>query len=313
MKRYLVTGGCGFIGSHLVHHLTRQGHHVRVLDNLSSGTASRLPPGAELMVADACNLNSVEHAARDRDGIFHLAAIASVVRSVEDWVGCHIVNQTATVVALDVARRHGNLPIVFASSAAIYGDQCPATEDLKAFPQSPYGADKAGSELHLMAGWQSFGLPSAAMRFFNVFGPWQDPGSPYSGVISAFLSRAIAGRTLTVHGDGGQSRDFIFVEDVVRFLHAAMNRLHDEPMHFACNVCTGESTTIRELAEAVGEIAGRHIQIDHGPERVGDIRHSRGDPRRAAALLQIAPETGLTTGLLSTMRWMKSDALRAAS
>ncbi len=313
MYRYLVTGGAGFIGSHLVHRLTAMGHHVRVLDDLSSGSAGRLPPGVELMVADACNLNSVSDAARDRDGIFHLAAIASVVRSVEDWVGTHMVNQTATVVVLEAARRRGNLPVVFASSAAIYGDQSPATEAMKPAPQSAYGADKAGSELHLQAGWQSFALPSAAMRFFNVFGPWQNPGSPYSGVISAFLARAMAERALVIHGDGGQSRDFIYVADVVRFLHAAMNRLHEEPGHFACNVSTGRATSILELAEAVGDVLGRPIRIDHGPGRVGDIRHSRGDTVTADRLLQIAPETAMKDGLVSTMRWMQSDSLRAAS
>lgn len=313
MKRYLVTGGAGFIGSHLVHRLTGLGHDVRVIDDLSSGSAARLPPGAELVVADARNQSSVDAAARNRDGIFHLAAIASVVRSVEDWVGSHTVNQTATVTVLEAARRHGNLPVVFASSAAIYGDQCPAVEAMKPAPQSPYGADKAGCELHLMAGWNSFALPSATMRFFNVFGPGQNPGSPYSGVISAFLSRAISEQPLVIHGDGGQSRDFIYVEDVVRFLHAAMNRLHEEPSHFTCNVCSGHSTTIRELAEAVAAAAGRPIRIDHGPERIGDIRHSQGDPRTAAALLRIAPETTVTKGLLSTMRWMRSETLRAAS
>jgi UDP-glucose 4-epimerase len=313
MHRYLVTGGAGFIGAHLVHRLAGLGHHVRVLDDLSSGSAARLPPGAELIVGDACDLSSVDRAARDTDGIFHLAAIASVVRSVEDWVQTHTVNQTATVVVLEAARQHGNLPVVFASSAAIYGDQCPATEELKAAPQSPYGADKAGSELHLMAGWRSFALPSAAMRFFNVFGPWQNPGSPYSGVISAFLARAIAERPLVIHGDGGQSRDFIYVADVVRFLHAAMNRLHEEPTHFACNVSTGRATSIQELAETIGEIVGRPIRIDHGPGRAGDIRHSRGDTGTADRLLGIAPETTMKAGLQSTMRWMRAESLRAAS
>src|SRR5262249_21294355 len=190
-------------------------------------------------------------------------------------------NQTATVAVLDAARGHGNLPVVFASSAAIYGDQCPAAEHLKPAPRSAYGADKAGSELHLQAGWWSFGLPSAAMRFFNVFGPRQDPASPYSGVISAFLARALAGSPLLVHGDGLQSRDFVFVDDVVRFLCAAMDRLEQRPAHFACNVCTGEATTIQHLAEIAAHTGDRRLRIDRGPPRAGDIRHSRGDPHAA--------------------------------
>ena len=313
MKRYLVTGGAGFIGSHLVHHLAALGYDVRVVDDLSTGHAENLPPHTELIVANACNPNSVLAAARGCDGIFHLAAVASVARSVEDWVGTHQVNQTATVTVLDAARQHGNLPVVFASSAAIYGDQCPANENLKPAPRSAYGADKAGSELHLQAGWWSFNLPSAAMRFFNVFGPRQDPASPYSGVISAFLSRALAGEPLVVHGTGLQSRDFIYVNDVVRFLHAAMNRLHERPMHFACNVCTGEATTIRQLAKMAANMAGRGVRIDQGAARTGDIQQSVGDPGNAIALTGIKAETALDEGLVATMRWMKSQTMRAAS
>lgn len=313
MQRYLVTGGAGFIGSHLVHCLASLGHHVRVLDDLSSGAAERLPPGVELRVADARDTQAVGAAAADRDGIFHLAAIASVVRSVEDWAACHTINQSATVVVLEAARRHGGLPVVFASSAAIYGDQCPATEALAPAPQSPYGADKAGCELHLAAGWHSFALPSAALRFFNVFGPGQDPGSPYSGVISAFLSRALAERPIVIHGDGRQSRDFIYVADVVRCLVAAMRRLHQGPAHFVCNACSGRATTIRELAEAVGAAVGLPVRIEHGPARVGDIRHSRGDARRAATLLEVAAQTAIPDGLAATVRWMRAQSLRAAS
>ena len=313
MATYLVTGGAGFIGSHLVAHLLSGGHQVRVLDDLSTGRVERLPGLADLVVASACSREAVTGAARGCDGIFHLAAIASVVRSIEDWVGVHTVNQTATVAVLDAARRHGNLPVVFASSAAIYGDQCPASEDLKPAPRSAYGADKAGSELHLLAGWHSFGLPGAAMRFFNVFGPRQDPSSPYSGVISAFLARAIAGAPISVHGDGQQSRDFIYVDDVVRFLDAAMDRIRASPSHFICNVCTGDATSIRELASMVAKVSGRNLRIEQGAERAGDIRHSRGDPAMATALLNVRAQTPLADGLRSTMQWMKSQSLRVAS
>lgn len=313
MTQYLVTGGAGFIGSHLVAHLLASGHQVRVLDDLSTGRAEWLPGHVDLVVASACSQEAVIAAARGCHGIFHLAAIASVVRSIEDWVGVHTVNQTATVAVLDAARRNGNLPVVFASSAAIYGDQCPATEDLRPAPRSAYGADKAGSELHLLAGWHSFGLPGAAMRFFNVFGPRQDPNSPYSGVISAFLARAIAGTPISVHGDGQQSRDFIYVDDVVRFLNAAMNRLRENPGHFICNVCTGEATSIRQLASMVAAASGRQLRIEHGAERAGDIRHSRGDPGAATALLSVRAQTPLVEGLRATLQWMKDQQLRVAS
>lgn len=312
MIRYLVTGGAGFIGSHLISHLLALGHRVRVLDDLSTGRLERLPAGVDLVVASACNPEAVAAASNGCDGIFHLAAIASVVRSIEDWVGTHTINQTATVAILEAARRHSKLPVVFASSAAIYGDQCPALEDLRPAPRSAYGADKAGSELHLLAGWHSFGLPGAAMRFFNVFGPEQDPSSPYSGVISAFLARAIAGAPISVHGDGQQSRDFIYVGDVVRFLSAAMDRLQEKPTHFVCNVCTGEATSIRQLAETVRALSGRQLRIEQAAARAGDIRHSRGDPALAAALLKVRAATPLNDGLSATMHWMKNK-LREAS
>jgi UDP-glucose 4-epimerase len=312
MKRYLVTGGAGFIGSHLVHHLTTLGCGVRVLDDLSTGHRANLPHQVDLRVANVSDADVTKRAAAGCDGVFHLAAVASVARSVEDWVGTHRVNQAATVAVLDAARQFDNLPVVFASSAAIYGDQCPAVEEMKPAPRSAYGADKAGSELHLQAGWWSYALPSAAMRFFNVFGPRQDPASPYSGVISAFLARASTGQPLTVHGDGLQSRDFIFVADVVRFLSTAMDRLNEHPAHFACNVCTGEGTTIAQLAEMTEMLSRRSVRIERSTSRSGDIRHSRGDPRAARNLLGVQAEMPLDVGLAATMRWMKEEGLRAA-
>ena len=311
--KYLVTGGAGFIGSHLVSYLATMGHQVGVLDDLSSGHIDNLPRQADLVIANVCDPDAVMRATSGCDGIFHLAAVTSVAQSVENCVDTHRVNQSATVAILDAARRRGNLPIVFASSAAIYGEQCPAMEHLSPAPRSAYGADKAGSELHLQAGWWSFGQPSAAMRFFNVFGPWQDPASPYSGVISVFLSRALASLPLIIHGDGLQSRDFIFVEDVVRFLSPAMDRLHQRPTHFACNVCTGKATTIRRLAEMVAMIAGSPPRIVHGAIRTGDIRHSRGDSQLATRLLRVKAEIDLDAGLSATMQWIKARALRAAS
>jgi UDP-glucose 4-epimerase len=313
MKKYLVTGGAGFIGSHLVSYLATMGHQVRVLDDLSSGRIGNLQCQADLVIANVCDPDAVMRATSGCDGIFHLAAVTSVARSAEDCVGTHRVNQSATIAILDAARRRGNLPIVFASSAAIYGEQCPAIEHLSPAPRSAYGADKAGSELHLQAGWWSFGQPSAAMRFFNVFGPRQDPASPYSGVISVFLSRALASLPLIIHGDGLQSRDFIFVEDVVRFLSPAMDRLHQGPTHFACNVCTGKTTTIHRLAEMAATIAGSPVSIVHGATRTGDIHHSRGDSHLAARLLGVNADIHLEAGLSATMQWIKARSLRAAS
>jgi len=306
MKRYLVTGGAGFIGSNLADHLISLGHGVRVLDDLSTGKRGNLQAGIELIEGSAANLEVVRSAAGGCDGIFHLAAIASVTMSLEQRVSTHVVNQTATVACLEAARLEGDIPLVLASSAAIYGDQQPCSEMLKPAPLSPYGADKAGSELHLLAGWHSFGQPSAALRFFNVFGPRQDPASPYSGVISAFLGRATAGCPLAIHGDGLQTRDFIFVADVVRHLEGAMARLHGEKTQFTCNVCTGRSVTIRELAETIGQIVGG-VEIRHESGRAGDIRHSQGDPTVARSLLGISATTSLRDGLSATRDWMVQD------
>jgi len=307
MKRYLVTGGAGFIGSNLADHLISLGHGVRVLDDLSTGKRSNLQPGIELIEGSAADPETVFAAAKGCDGIFHLAAIASVVKSLEERVPTHVVNQTATVAGLEAARREGGIPLVLASSAAIYGDQQPCNEMQKPAPLSPYGADKAGSELHLLSGWHSFGQPSAALRFFNVFGPRQDPSSPYSGVISAFLGRATAGKPLSIHGDGLQTRDFIFVADVVRHLEGAMSWLHREKAQFTCNVCTGRSVTIRALAETIGEIVGG-IEIRHEAGRAGDIRHSQGDPTLARTLLGISATVSLKDGLTATRDWMVQDA-----
>jgi UDP-glucose 4-epimerase len=307
MKRYLVTGGAGFIGSNLADHLISLGHSVRVLDDLSTGKRSNLQAGIELIEGSAADPQTMSAAAAGCDGIFHLAAIASVTKSLEERVATHVVNQTATVVCLETARLQGGIPLVLASSAAIYGDQQPCNELLKLAPLSPYGADKAGSELHLLAGWHSFGQRSAALRFFNVFGPRQDPASPYSGVISAFLGRATAGEALAIHGDGLQTRDFIFVTDVVRHLEGAMTRLHLDKMQFTCNVCTGHSVTIRELAETISQIVGG-VEIRYEPGRAGDIRHSQGDPSLARTLLHISAAVPLWDGLSATRDWLVRDA-----
>jgi UDP-glucose 4-epimerase len=274
-----------------------------VLDDFSTGKRNNLRAGVELIEGSAADQRTVLDAAEGRDGIFHLAAIASVTKSLEEWVSTHVVNQTSTVACLDAARRQGGIPLVLASSAAVYGDQQPCNEMQKPAPLSPYGADKAGSELHLMAAWHSFRQPSAALRFFNVFGPRQDPSSPYSGVISAFLGRATAGQPLAIHGDGLQTRDFIFVTDVVRHLEAAMALLHEEETHFTCNVCTGRSVTIRELAETIGTILGG-VEIHYEPGRAGDIRHSRGDPILARSLLGVSAAVGFRDGLAATNEWM---------
>ena len=302
MADWLVTGGAGFIGSHLVDALLRRGDGVRVLDDLSSGHRGNLSSRAELAVGDVTDPGAVARAASGVRGVFHLAAIASVAQATERWAQTHAVNQTGTVTVLEAARRVGSLPVVYASSAAVYGETGggPIPEDQPTRPCSAYGCDKLGSELHAAVASRSFGVPTTGLRFFNVYGPRQDGASPYSGVISAFRHAIGSGRTPVLNGDGRQTRDFVFVADVVAALLAAMDRLcaassPSAPLVF--NVCTGRATSIVELARMLCEMENRAASFRHGPPRVGDILHSCGEPRLLADTIGVECRTAIRTGL----------------
>jgi UDP-glucose 4-epimerase len=300
MGRYLVTGGCGFIGSHLADALVAGGHAVRILDDLSTGKRENAPARAEIVVGDVADAALVRRALDGCDGCFHLAAVASVQRGNEDWLGTHRSNLTGTIAVLEAARR-GRLPVVYASSAAVYGDNpaLPLKESAETRPLSAYGADKLGSELHARVATLVHGVPTVGFRFFNVYGPRQDPSSPYSGVISIFVDRLRAGLPVTIFGDGGQTRDFVYVADVVRHLLAAMERRPSPPAVF--NVCTGRASTVRELAEIVAALCGAELRIETAPARAGDIRASLGDPSAATAALGLRAETPLALGLRRTL------------
>jgi UDP-glucose 4-epimerase len=304
MSGYLVTGGCGFIGSHLSDALIAQGHSVRILDDLSTGRIENKPAAAELLMGDVADPDLMAKAMRGMDGCFHLAAVASVERSNIDWSGTHRTNLTGSITVFDAARRAkpgAAVPVVYASSAAIYGDNpnVPLNEAAAPHPLSAYGADKLGSELHGLVAWHVHGVPTCGLRFFNVYGPRQDPASPYSGVISIFCDRLRAGRGIVIHGDGGQSRDFIFVADVVRALLAAMNHTTAEARSY--NVCTGRPTAIRDLVRAIAHTLKITPSIAYAPPRQGDIRVSSGDPSGARAALGFEARISLTEGLLRTL------------
>jgi UDP-glucose 4-epimerase len=305
MARYLVTGGCGFIGSHLVAALLMQGDEVRVLDNLSTGNAANTPGAAELMVGDVCDAGAISEAMHDIDGCFHLAAVASVERCNAAWVDSHRTNLTGTITLLEAARRSSSarpVPVVYASSAAVYGDnaEVPLREQAIARPRSPYGADKFGSELHAFAAHCIHGISTVGLRFFNVYGPGQDPRSSYSGVISQFCQRLCTGREITVFGDGRQTRDFIYVADVVHALATAMRRPQSGAS--VMNVCTGRPTSVLDLAFLIGDLLGTRPKIEFKPPRRGDIRASIGDPSNARTRLGFAAETGLRKGLEATLK-----------
>ncbi len=298
MKTYLVTGGAGFIGSHLVAHLLAQGHHVRVLDDLSTGKRENLPldPACQLCIGDVSHRTMVRSAMQGVAGVFHLAAVASVPRSTEAWSESHRVNQTGTVNVLEAARAH-RTPVVYASSAAIYGDNAdtPLTEASIASPISAYGVDKYGSELHARVASTLHGVPTVGLRFFNVFGERQDPSSPYSGVISIFAHRILARSEITLYGDGEQTRDFIYVGDVAQMLYRAMQRADTTPRVF--NACTGRSTSIKQLAETIMGLTGVKVAIHHAAHRSGDIRRSVGDPTQVRDFLDFSADPLLSVGL----------------
>jgi UDP-glucose 4-epimerase len=243
------------------------------------------------------------------DGVFHLAAIASVDQSRRDWLGCHAVNLTGAINIFDAARRGDPPPrIVYASSAAVYGDSAavPLTEIERLRPINAYGADKLGCELHGRVATLLHGVPTVGLRLFNVFGPRQDPASPYSGVISIFIDRLRRREAITILGDGRQVRDFIAVADVVEFFLAAMTAADCAGEAF--NVCTGHGTTILQLAETLGSVLGVKPELRFASARPGDIRMSIGDPARAAQALGTKARLSLRDGLARTVGMVNAAA-----
>ena len=315
MATYLVTGGCGFIGSHLCDALIDDGHKVRVLDDLSTGRVENLHPSVDLEVGDVSDKETVGKAMSGIDGCFHLAAIASVERTVQEWPETHRINLTGAVNIFDAARsaRLGKpVPVVYASSAAAYGDNAsmPLKESETPRPLTPYGADKLGCELHARVATIMSLVPTTGFRFFNVYGPRQDPASPYSGVISIFADRLIRKQPILINGDGQQVRDFIYVGDVVCFLLAGMKQKLPEARVF--NVCTGRATTIVQLAKTLSSITGTDLVIEKRPARVGDIRVSLGNPGKALRGLGVQALTSLGDGLKITIESLKYSQQEAA-
>jgi UDP-glucose 4-epimerase len=279
-----------------------------VLDDLSTGRRSNLPAAATLIEGDVADPVIVAEALDGVDGCFHLAAIASVEKGVTDWLGTHRTNITGTITVLDTIRRQGSrIPVVYASSAAVYGDSAtvPIAETERCAPLSAYGADKYGCELHAKVASHVHGIPTVGLRFFNVYGPRQDPRSPYSGVISIFCERISAGAPISIFGDGGQTRDFVYVADVVAALLAGMSlRAPNAPVF---NVCTGVPTSVAALGRLIAELAGKRLNIHIQLPRIGEIRHSFGVSARADAALGLPNRTPLRTGLGNVLAWSKYD------
>lgn len=294
--RILVTGGCGFIGSHLCQRFVQDGSHVRVLDDLSHGKRENLPQGVEIIVGDIVDRSTVERAFDGVDACVHLAAIASVPECQADWSRANAVNLNGSVNVFAAAAAAGNLPVVYASSAAVYGAVGgPAHEQLHPQPFSAYGVDKYGSELHAQIAGQDVGLPTCGLRFFNVFGPGQDPTSPYSGVITIFVERLLQGAPAVIHGDGQQTRDFIYVEDVVEALSLALQKTGADAPVF--NVCRGMQVDVSTLHAELCAVLSVHQKPTYAPARACDIRFSVGCSRKATRELGFAARTTLREGL----------------
>jgi len=309
-KRALVTGGAGFIGSHLTDALVENGCRVTVMDNLSTGHCSNiehLGDRIDFVHGDIRDVELLDRVIEGCEVVFHQAAVVSVTQSVEDPPHSCEVNDLGTVRVLDACRRAGVRRVVMASSSAVYGDdpRLPKTEDMAPMPLSPYAVQKLTGEFYASVFGQLYGLETVCLRYFNVFGPRQDPSSPYSGVISIFMTKAAAGQAPTIYGDGGQTRDFVYVKDVVRANLAAAGRAEAAGRVF--NVGRGESIRIRELWNLVGEIAGTDLPPVFGPPRQGDIRDSVSDIGAIRRELAFEPEVGLRQGLEKTLAWVQSE------
>lgn len=308
-RTVLVTGGAGFIGANLVRELlaTDGVEGVRIIDDRSSGDFGHLQ-GLDVTDHHASILDhdALDEAVAGVDGIVHLAARPSVPRSVEDPVTAHTVNATGTVAVLEAARRHGNLHCVVASSSSVYGANptLPKHEQLATEPMSPYAASKLAGEAYTLAYGASYGLPTLAFRFFNVYGPLQPAGHAYAAVVPAFVDAALAGRPLGIHGDGGQTRDFTFVRSVTRAITDAVMRKVVNPR--PVNLAFGSRASLLQLIEVIETELGHPVQRNHGEVRAGDVRHSQADQ---AAFVELFPDlkaVPLEEGVRATVDWFRS-------
>ncbi|MCU1719330.1 NAD-dependent epimerase/dehydratase family protein [Pseudomonas sp. 5P_3.1_Bac2] len=297
----LVTGGAGFIGSHLVDALLARGYAVRVLDNLSMGKLSNLPlanPQLQFIQGDVADAAVLSRAVEGCAAVAHLAAVASVQASVDNPLATHQSNFIGTLNLCEAMRLHGVQRVLFASSAAVYGnhgDGVAVTEDSPKAPLTPYAVDKLAGEYYLDFYAREHGLQPVILRFFNIFGPRQDPSSPYSGVISIFTQRAQQGLPITVFGDGEQTRDFFYIDDLLHLLLQGL--LAPTAVTEPVNVGWDQAVSLNQLLATIGQLCGRELTVSYAAPRPGDIRHSRAANQRLQRYFQLPEATPMAEGL----------------
>ncbi len=306
--KILVTGGAGFIGAHLVEALVANNFQVTVVDNLSSGKLSNLEKvlsRISFIEGDIREQKLLEEAARDCRFIFHLAAVVSVTKTVENPLGSSLVNELGTLGLLEAARYNKVHRVILSSSSAVYGDdpRIPKKESMPPCPKSPYAVQKLVNEHYAELYGELFGVETVCLRYFNVYGPRQDPSSPYSGVISIFMKQAALNQQPVIYGDGKQTRDFVYVEDVVRANMLAAQVPNAAGKVF--NIGTGQMINISKLWNMVAKLAGTTAEPEYAPERSGDIRQSVADIEKSNRILGFRPRVELKTGLASTYQWYR--------
>jgi nucleoside-diphosphate-sugar epimerase len=313
--RYLVTGGAGFIGSNTVDELVRRGHSVVVLDDLSAGKEENLAESRNKITfikGSITDLEVVRRAMHEADYVLHLAARTSVPRSVKDPLETNRINTDGTLNVLWAARDAKVKRVVFAASSSAYGETptLPKVETMQPTPISPYGVSKYVGELYTQVFGRCYGMENVSLRYFNVFGPRQDPSSPYSGVLSKFITACLEGTQPVVFGDGEQSRDFTYVENVVQANLLACEAPVASGKVF--NVGTGGRFTLNQTLQLLGQIAGKTLEAKYDPPREGDIRDSQADITLSREVLRYDPQIGFEEGLRRTYEWYREAQVKAA-
>lgn len=306
MKKYVITGGAGFIGSHIAEYLSKKGHQVIVVDSLRTGFKNNLKNlDVEFIEGDIRDKVLVSKIIRDSECVFHLAALVSVPESLLKISECIEINTIGTLNVLEAAKKSDNCKVVLSSSAANYGDNpiLPKVEDMSPEPMTPYAITKLDGEYYLKMYLDHYAVPTASLRYFNVFGPRQNPKSAYAAAVPIFINKALKNEPISIYGDGMQTRDFIYVKDVVK-----ANILASEKGNETYNVALGHSTSILELAESIIEITNSKSEIKFLEERPGDIKHSRANPSKFNKL-GFKPEYTISQALIETIAFYENELL----